>query len=96
MPTFTESSKVSDETSPDLEVSLGIDLFIITENRQKLLSSSPTATIWLHGVGAEGILDTGAQILLISYQFYHMYLARKVGKLDRVGTFVKLVGAKYL
>lgn len=73
-----------------------IDRLITIEDRNKLLANSPTATIWLHGVPVESVLDTGAETSLISSDFYYSQLAEKVGNLDQVGTFVRLMGANGL
>lgn len=70
---------------------------VFTEtDRNKLFASTPKATIIIGGVPAKCVLDTGAETSMISLDFYSKHLVNKVGKLDDVGTFIKLLGANNL
>ena len=88
------NSEPTNESNSDGAAQL--DRVISASEKRKLIASSPTATIDIAGVPAACVLDTGAVTSLVSAQFYRSHLATKVGSLQEVGTFVKLVGVNGL
>ena len=76
----------------DCDEPLNIDMVISASERRKLLASCPSASILVAGARADCVLDTGAVTSLVSAEFYREHLAKKLGNLDEVGGFVRLVG----